>query len=351
MSLKKLIKGVPPDVLPADGYLNRDEDALSPCQAACTTRFGQTLQIEQDEYLLRHPEVHAMLEVFISKMVQKNKRKGILKEAADHFLRPADELMREIEEINLQSPTEKKQMLWTQPPYNDIELKDDIRNIITSHYQPEPQKWPTPSLSTIDTESSSFLSDMTSDTTLATPEPIPTPEPTLSDTLLNLVSNTVDKAIFLRVDDEALNYDTAYIELSKAVENAMEIPVTEIKKDIVELFNNAYEKFDFNITEKERIVAAIAWEKRMRKKMKRTLRRLNNFKGYETPPSPKSDISSHESYKTPPPRPCVCHPQFKYNRYPKDRFGIYLPSEKIFSRRNVTVTPAVSESSDEEQNN
>ncbi|XP_050361211.1 uncharacterized protein LOC126780633 [Nymphalis io] len=317
MSLKKLMKGVAPGVLPADGFLTRDEDVLTPYQAACTKRFGLTLQIEQDNYLLRHPEVLAMLKVFISKMVQKNKRKGILKEAAEHFLRPAEELMREIEGINLHSRTEEKQILLTQPPYNDINLSDDIRNIVTAYYQPEPQKCRTPSVSTINTESSSFLSDMTSDTTLATPEPIPTPEPTLSEAFMNLVSNTVDKAIFLRVDDEALNYDTAYIELSKAVENAMEIPVTDIKMDIVELFNNAYEKFDFNILEKERIVAAIAWEKRMRKKMKRTLRRLNNFKGYETPPTPKSEISSHESYKIPPLRPCMCHPQFKYNRYPK----------------------------------
>lgn len=76
---------------------------------------------------------------------------------------------------------------------------------------------------------------------------------TLSETMFIFVSNTVDKAIFLRVDDEILNYDTAYIEVSKAVERAMEIPVTEIRLDIAELLNKAYNLFEFNIMEKERI--------------------------------------------------------------------------------------------------
>lgn len=31
----------------------------------------------------------------------------------------------------------------------------------------------------------------------------------------------------------------------------------------------------------------------------------------------------------------------------QDRFGIYLPGEKIFNTGNITVTPAVSESSDD----
>lgn len=39
--------------------------------------------------------------------------------------------------------------------------------------------------------------------------------------------------------------------------------------------------------------------------------------GFETPPTPKSEISSHESYKEPPQKPCVCHPPFYYNRYAK----------------------------------
>lgn len=42
-----------------------------------------------------------MLEIFVSKIVKKNKRKGILKEAAEHFLRPAEELKKEIDMANL----------------------------------------------------------------------------------------------------------------------------------------------------------------------------------------------------------------------------------------------------------
>ncbi|XP_045784851.1 uncharacterized protein LOC123880657 [Maniola jurtina] len=347
MPFKKKMKGLPSDKLPADGLMSRDLEALNPYQLACIQRLGNTLQLEQETYLLRHPEVKAMLELFIGKMTQKNKRKGVLKEAAEHFTRPTAELDREIlERLNLRSQGPYTQGMNVPERYFDKNLMDDLRKLINVYDKPDSPKLSTPVASTINTESSSFMSIQTSDTTLSTPEPIPTPEMTLSETLFSFVSNTVDKAIFLRVDDEILNYDTAYIELSKAVERAMEIPVIEIRLDIAELLQNAYDMFEFKIMEQERIAAEIAWEKRMRKKLKRTLRRLDNFKGYETPPTPKSEISSHESYKVPPPRPCICHPQFHYNRYPKDRFGIYLPSENNFSTGNVTVTPEISESSD-----
>ncbi|XP_034839132.1 uncharacterized protein [Maniola hyperantus] len=350
MPFNKKMKGLPSDKLPADGLMSRDLEALTPCQLACTERFGNTLQLEQESYLLRHPEVKAMLELFISKMAQNSKRKGIFREAAEYFTKPTEELDRKIlERLNLRSQGSYTQDMNVPEPYVDEILMGDLRNLINAYYKSETPKVPTPAASTINTESSSFMSIQTSDTTLSTPEPIPTPEMTLSETLFSFVSNTVDKAIFLRVDDEKLNYDTAYIELSKAVERAMEIPVIEIRLDIAQLLQGAYDMFEFKIMEQERIAAEIAWEKRMRKKLKRTLRRLDNFKGYETPPTPKSEISSHESYKVPPPRPCICHPQFYYNRYPKDRFGIYLPSENTCNTGNVTVTPEFSESSDNDQ--
>lgn len=75
----------------------------------------------------------------------------------------------------------------------------------------------------------------------------------MSETLFGLVSHTVDKAIFLHVDEPTLRYDTAYVELKKAVEEAMEIPVIEIKEDITELYYNAYKLFELDILEKERI--------------------------------------------------------------------------------------------------
>ncbi|XP_048005523.1 uncharacterized protein LOC125241204 [Leguminivora glycinivorella] len=232
--------------------------------------------------------------------------------------------------------------------YEDKDLEMDLKNIHAKH---SPSLWdvtssmrPTPN-----TLSSSFISIVTSETTLPTPEPIPTPEPTLSEVMLQLVSNTVDKAVYSQVNESALRYDTAYVELSRAVEEAMEIPVIEIRADIAELFYCAYRMFELNIIEKERIAAELAWERRMRKKLKRTLRRLNNFKGYETPPTPKSQISSHPSYKIPPPRPCVCHPQYHYNRYPKDRFGIYLPRDIEFSKESVTVPTAFAD--DESKSN
>ncbi|XP_039764079.1 uncharacterized protein LOC120636600 [Pararge aegeria] len=349
MPLKKIMKGLPKDKLPADGLMSSDLEVLTPCQVACTERLGNTLQLEQETYLLQHPEVKAMLELFICKMSQKNKRNGVLKEAAEYFTRPAEELDKEIlERLNLLPEGFNTRGVNLPEPYADEMLMIDLRKLINTHNKPNSPMIPSPAETTYNTESSSFVSVKTSDTTLSTPEPIPTPEMTLSETMFLFVSNTVDKAIFLRVDDEVLNFDTAYIELSKAVERAIEVPVVEIRIDIAQLLQNAYKMFEFNIIEKERIAAEIAWEKRMRKKLKRTIRRLDNFKGYITPPTPKSEISSHESYKIPPPRPCICHPQYHYNRYPKDRFGIYLPGENNFSIGNVTVSPDISESSDDD---
>ncbi|CAG9781849.1 unnamed protein product [Diatraea saccharalis] len=297
MPFTKSIKGAPKENLAAFGIISQDLEALTACQRECTTRTSMTFQLEQEAYLSAHPE-----------------------ESKPQF------------------------------KFNDLDLTYDLKNIVMKHYPSDPWRIPTPVVSTPNTMSSSFLSLATSDTTLPTPEPIPTPEPTLSETMFAVVSNTVDKAIFLHVDDSSLRYDTAYVELMKAVEDAMEIPVIEIKEDIAELFFNSYKDFETIILEKERIAAEIAWEKRMRKKLKRTLRRLHNFRGYETPPSPKSEISSHESYKIPPQRPCVCHPQFHYNRYPKDRFGIYLPRENKFQDKNITLTPAISIESLDEPN-
>lgn len=62
----------------------------------------------------------------------------------------------------------------------------------------------------------------------------------------------MDKVIYVQVDEGDLLYDTAYVELMKAVEQAMEIPVIEIRVDIATLFNNAYRMFEINITEKEK---------------------------------------------------------------------------------------------------
>ncbi|XP_072930290.1 uncharacterized protein [Epargyreus clarus] len=349
MSLRKIMKGMTSEPLAAEGLLYQDWTALTPCQRECMTRVGTTIQIEQEAYLNQHPEVKAMLEIFISKMVKMGKRKGILKEAAEHFTRPALVLDSEIRKhLGLSPDGPYIQKDKPQFYYEDEDLEFELRNIILTYFPPEPMRLPTPIVKTPDTVSSSFISIITSDTTLPTPEPVPTPEPTLSENMFALVSNTVDKAIFQHVDDMALRYDTAYVELSKAVEEAMEVPVIEIRKDIAQLFFNAFKLFEIDIMEKERIAAEIAWEKRMRKKLKRSLRRQNNFKGYETPPTPKSEISSHESYKIPPPRPCICHPQYVYNRYPKDRFGIYMPREVDFSGNNVTATPPISEGSDVE---
>ncbi|KAI8430746.1 hypothetical protein MSG28_000919 [Choristoneura fumiferana] len=270
MPLRRLMQGQRNDILSAKGILEMDWTALTPCQREC---------------------IIAMLEIFIAKIVNCSKRREILKASALHFTQPFPPLDEEIRK-RLGIPTTGPYTKDNMPPfyYEDEELKNDLKNIITKHYPPEPWNVPTPILSTPNTLSSSFISIITSETTLPTPEPVKTPDPTLSEVMFVVVSNTVDKAIYSRVDDLALRYDTAYVEVMKAVEEAMEIPVEVIKTDIAELFFGAY-----NI------------------------------------------------YKKPPPRPCKCHPQFGYNRFPKDRFGIYLPREEQFGNESVTAPPAMAE--------
>lgn len=55
------------------------------------------------------------------------------------------------------------------------------------------------------------------------------------------------------MDTEAILYDTAYVELTKAVEAAMEIPVIEIREDIATLCFLAYQNFEEIILYKEKI--------------------------------------------------------------------------------------------------
>ncbi|XP_049885495.1 uncharacterized protein LOC126380259 [Pectinophora gossypiella] len=351
MPLRKVMKSVPLEHMAAKGLFRHDLDAITQCQRECTSRLAMTIQLEQEAYLAAHPEIIAALELYISYTSSVMKRRSeFLKQAAEYFLRPLEDLDADIR---------KRLGVGPEDNYNkgkkvyhirdDEKLMNDLAAIIQKHSPKEPWSHVESSVSIPNTESSSFISVKTSESTLPTPEPVPTPEPTFEELMFRMVSNVVDKAIFLHVDDAILNYDTAYVELSKAVEAAMEVPVVLIKEDIHEILEKAYELFEVDIIEKETYAAAIAWEKRMRKKMKRSLRRQDNFKGHETPTTPVSPSSSNESYKRPPPRPCRCHPQWHYNRYDKDRFGIYLPRDLQYDGLNATVTPVLSDEDAEGQ--
>lgn len=57
MPLKHIVMGLPVDQLAAEGLLYQDWEALSNCQRECITRLGMTLQLEQEAYLTKHPEV------------------------------------------------------------------------------------------------------------------------------------------------------------------------------------------------------------------------------------------------------------------------------------------------------
>lgn len=68
MALRRVMigQGVP---LMADGYLNHDSEALSQYQIECMERLNFTLNLEQESYLLRHPEVsliHNLIPIYFS---------------------------------------------------------------------------------------------------------------------------------------------------------------------------------------------------------------------------------------------------------------------------------------------
>lgn len=63
----------------------------------------------------------------------------------------------------------------------------------------------------------------------------------------------IDKAVLFKVTDEDIQYDIAYVEVMNTVEVAMEIPVMEIRKDIIELLRLTFYIFEFQIAEKEKM--------------------------------------------------------------------------------------------------
>ncbi|XP_041987072.1 uncharacterized protein LOC121738874 [Aricia agestis] len=341
MSLWKFRHDNPKPMVVTDGYLFQDKEALTACQRECSRRFATTLRIEQEAYLSQHPEVKAMLEVFVSKMVHANKKTGIMKMAAEHFTRPIEELDSEIRQRLSLPPNVPYNQTKNAFKYEDHDLEIDMRQLISEHNPTKMGQDSDASSSLAYTESSTFFSINTSETTLPTPDPAPTPIPTLSEHCFSLITNAINKAVYLHVDEEALTYDIAYTELMKLVEQAMDITVVEIKEDIAQMLFNAYRRFEYEIIERERIAAELAWVNRVSKKVRKSERLRKNFRGYETGET-ESEISAIGS-KVPPPKPCICAPQFSFNRYPKDRFGIYLPREEEFSDGNVTAIPDISQ--------
>ncbi|XP_075991246.1 uncharacterized protein LOC142986605 [Anticarsia gemmatalis] len=324
--------------LATDGVSLHDHEALLPYQQECLKRYVMSVYTEQELHMYKHPEILALLKTGMKRLIQEKPRKDPIGFLAKHYTRPCDDIDAEVREyLNVVTGEPYTHHEASSFTFKDETLRYDLENIIKKHNPVDIGISVVPSKSA--TKSSSFISIVTSDTTLPTPVPTPVPEPTISEVFFGIITNTVDKVVYGRLDDNQVNYDTAYVELMKAVEDAMEITVRDIKRDIAELYYDAYDEFERIVKAQEEIAYLIAWERRMRKKLKKSLRRQKNFKGYETP---KSGTSSHESYIKPAPPPCVCQPRWKYNRYPKDRFGIYLPRITEFSDENKTITPTIS---------
>lgn len=57
------MKGLPSDLLAAEGLMYQDWHAITPCQRACTMRLGIAIQREQESYMTKHPEVKGQNEI------------------------------------------------------------------------------------------------------------------------------------------------------------------------------------------------------------------------------------------------------------------------------------------------
>lgn len=57
MSFKRVMKGQNTDRLPARGLFHQNVNAITACQSECIRRLGKTIQLEQEAYLINHPEV------------------------------------------------------------------------------------------------------------------------------------------------------------------------------------------------------------------------------------------------------------------------------------------------------
>lgn len=51
------MKGVPLEDLAIEGIFENDRNSLTTYQQECLTRFGMTYRMEQEAYLIMHPEV------------------------------------------------------------------------------------------------------------------------------------------------------------------------------------------------------------------------------------------------------------------------------------------------------
>lgn len=57
MPIMRRMKGMPKELLAAEGLMYQDWEAITPCQRQCTTRLGIAIQREQESYMTKHPEV------------------------------------------------------------------------------------------------------------------------------------------------------------------------------------------------------------------------------------------------------------------------------------------------------
>ncbi|CAB3225212.1 unnamed protein product [Arctia plantaginis] len=69
-------------------------------------------------------------------------------------------------------------------------------------------------------------------------------EQTTSEQIRDEVVNIVNLAVLSKATDEDIQYDIAYVEVMYAVEDAMEIPIIEIRKDVIELLRMSYYVFE-----------------------------------------------------------------------------------------------------------
>ncbi|CAB3225209.1 unnamed protein product [Arctia plantaginis] len=308
-------------------------------------QFMHEILLEQKSYLLVHPEIKLLLKGYIANMTSfPRKPIDVLKHAAFYFTRPYATLQKEINKL-LQKTMETQRVFSNKN--NELFDYEDLLKLLNENIDEDKEKVFHTENSTSETTTSSFISILTSVSTLMTPDFVEDLEQTTSSKIQEELLEILDKAVLSKVTDEDIQYDIAYVEVMNAVEDAMEIPIIEIRKDVIELLRMAYYVFEFQVAEKEKMGAQNTANNRLRKKWKKIVRYHHNFKGHERPHVAGSKVSSNELLAMESHKYQV---QCCFNRYPKNSFGVYLPRESAFSDESVTAAVAIEEMMEKDQN-
>ncbi|XP_028174793.1 uncharacterized protein LOC114363307 isoform X1 [Ostrinia furnacalis] len=265
--------------------------------------------------------VQALASLFIAHMSRKPVIDRFeLRDAGYFFTRPADVLQVEVEEVLKKN--------------NRFGPREEMRKKYRQNPIPRPGSVPDcacPSLNTpsIDSVYSSFISHSSSASTLPTIAVKEQVTPRLDEALWQLVTQALNNALnnMYVAREHELYYDEAYLCLMGCMQKAVETVWGPKIQEITGIIDSIIDDVRRITSEKRRLKLL------MTDKLPSKVNRLKtDFKGYEENPD-YPDLKKKEILET------LKSRQGTYNRYPKDKFGVYLPTCDKSLDVSVTYVP------------